>query len=106
MSEKPGSFAYDGLDRVLHEKARLGILTSLFSHPEGLVFGEIKRIITFHATVWVYVDGECAEFWLHDRCRSDSRLTEASISQPGSRVHPLAYVLVMLSSEDTEDELY
>ena len=46
MSEKPGSFAYDGLDRVLHEKARLGILTSLFSHPEGLVFGEIKSLCT------------------------------------------------------------
>lgn len=44
MSDKPGSYAYDGLDRVLHEKARLGILTSLFTHPEGLVFGEIKSL--------------------------------------------------------------
>ena len=40
--EKAGAYAYDGLDRVLHEKARLGILTSLFTHPEGLIFGEIK----------------------------------------------------------------
>jgi predicted ArsR family transcriptional regulator len=44
MSQKPGSYSYDGLDRVLHEKARLGILTSLFTHPEGLVFGEIKSL--------------------------------------------------------------
>ena len=44
MSNKPGSYSYDGLDRVLHEKARLGILTSLFTHPEGLVFGEIKSL--------------------------------------------------------------
>ena len=44
MSDKPGSYSYDGLDRVLHEKARLGILTSLFSNPDGLVFGEIKSL--------------------------------------------------------------
>ena len=42
--DKPGTYAYEGLDRVLHEKARLGILTSLFTHPEGLVFGEIKSL--------------------------------------------------------------
>ena len=28
-------FSYDGLDRVIHEKARLGLLTSLMAHPEG-----------------------------------------------------------------------
>jgi DNA-binding HxlR family transcriptional regulator len=44
MSNEPGTYAYEGLDRVLHEKARLGILTSLFTHPEGLVFGEIKSL--------------------------------------------------------------
>lgn len=44
MSNEPGTYSYDGLDRVLHEKARLGILTSLFTHPKGLVFGEIKSL--------------------------------------------------------------
>lgn len=44
MSDNAGKFAYNGLDRVLHEKARLGILTSLFTHPDGLVFGEIKSL--------------------------------------------------------------
>jgi len=39
-----GRFAYDGLDRVLHEKARLGILTSLVAHPEGLKFGELRGL--------------------------------------------------------------
>ncbi len=42
MSDDTAKFAYDGLDRVLHEKARLGILTSLLTHPEGLLFGDIK----------------------------------------------------------------
>ena len=39
-----GRFAYEGLDRVLHEKARLGILTSLSTRPEGLLFGDLKRL--------------------------------------------------------------
>lgn len=36
-------FAYNGLDRVLHEKARLGILTSLAAHPKGLAFANLKQ---------------------------------------------------------------
>ena len=39
-----GRYAYEGLDRLLHEKARLGILTSLAVRPEGLVFGELKSL--------------------------------------------------------------
>jgi DNA-binding transcriptional ArsR family regulator len=41
---EPGRFAYEGLDRVLHEKARLGIMTSLVARPEGLLFTELKRL--------------------------------------------------------------
>jgi len=40
----PGRFAYQGLERVLHEKARLGIMTSLVTRPEGLLFGELKQL--------------------------------------------------------------
>jgi DNA-binding transcriptional ArsR family regulator len=39
-----GRFAYEGLDRAIHEKARLGILTSLAAHPNGLPFGELKEL--------------------------------------------------------------
>jgi DNA-binding MarR family transcriptional regulator len=39
-----GRFAYDGLERIFHEKARLGILTSLVSHPKGLVFADLKDL--------------------------------------------------------------
>ena len=42
--EEPGRFAYEGLDRVLHEKARLGIMTSLVTRPEGLRFSDLKRL--------------------------------------------------------------
>ena len=42
--EQAGRFAYEGLDRVIHEKARLGVLTSLIAHPKGLIFADLKRL--------------------------------------------------------------
>lgn len=44
QSKDPGRFAYEGLERVMHEKARLGMLTSLMAHPDGLLFGELKEL--------------------------------------------------------------
>ena len=38
-----GRFAYEGLERVFHEKARLGIMTSLVTNPKGLVFADLKE---------------------------------------------------------------
>lgn len=43
-SERPHRFSYRGLDRVIHERARLGILASLLAHPKGLVFGELLEL--------------------------------------------------------------
>ncbi len=37
-------FAFDGLDRVMHEKARLGLLSSLIAHPKGLTFSDLKHL--------------------------------------------------------------
>lgn len=42
--EPTGRFAYEGLERIFHEKARLGIMTSLVSHSRGLVFGDLKDL--------------------------------------------------------------
>lgn len=39
-----GRFAYEGLDRVIHERARLSVLTSLLTHPKGLTFVELKQM--------------------------------------------------------------
>jgi DNA-binding MarR family transcriptional regulator len=36
-------YAYEGLDRVIHERARLSVLTSLAAHPRGLRFGDLKQ---------------------------------------------------------------
>lgn len=40
----PGRFAYEGLERAIHEKARLGIMTSLAKNPDGLLFPELKEL--------------------------------------------------------------
>ena len=41
---KTGRYAYEGLDRIMHEKARLGILTTLLARPEGALFSELKQL--------------------------------------------------------------
>jgi DNA-binding MarR family transcriptional regulator len=48
MKTKPTAsdarFAYEGLDRVIHERARLSVLTSLMTHPGGLSFVDLKQL--------------------------------------------------------------
>lgn len=39
-----GRFAYEGLDRAMHEKGRLAIMTSLMTNPHGLLFSDLKRL--------------------------------------------------------------
>jgi DNA-binding MarR family transcriptional regulator len=39
-----GRFAYEGLDRVIHERARLSVLTSLITHPKGVIFNDLKQM--------------------------------------------------------------
>jgi DNA-binding MarR family transcriptional regulator len=41
---RASQFAYAGLDRVIHERARLSVLTSLAAHPKGLRFGDLKQL--------------------------------------------------------------
>ncbi len=43
-SRSTAPFAYEGLDRVIHERARLSVLTSLMTHPSGLSFVELKQL--------------------------------------------------------------
>ena len=43
-SKSTAQFAYEGLDRVIHERARLSVLTSLLTHPKGLSFVELKQL--------------------------------------------------------------
>lgn len=43
-SDRKAPYAYTGLDRVFHEKARLGIATSLAGHADGLGFSDLKAL--------------------------------------------------------------
>ena len=108
-----GRFAYEGLERVLHEKARLGILTSLLSHPEGLLFGDIKDLCTLtdgnlsrHLQV-LYQDG-LIEMWKgfeNRRPQTLCRLTQVGRERFVSYLQELERVLQdaarMESSEKT-----
>ena len=65
---KQGAFAYEGLDRVLHEKARLGILTALLNRPEGLRFTELKALCSLtdgnlSRHIQVLLDGGLIQVW-------------------------------------------
>lgn len=82
---EPGRYAYDGLDRVLHEKARLGIMTSLVTRPEGVLFTELKRLCAL-------TDGNLSR---HIDVLQDAGLIEAWRGSDGGRPQ----TLYRLSSE-------
>ena len=42
----PGRYAYEGLERVIQEKARLSILSSLAANEAGLLFNDLKALCT------------------------------------------------------------
>lgn len=44
MSKIDAPFAYEGLERLFHEKARLGIVSSLLGHDQGLAFNDLKAL--------------------------------------------------------------
>lgn len=43
-SKSEAPYAYHGLDRIFHEKARLGIVSSLLGRPDGLTFSDLKTL--------------------------------------------------------------
>lgn len=44
VQSSEGRFAYEGLDRVIHERARLSVLTSLITNPKGVTFADLKQL--------------------------------------------------------------
>ena len=43
-SASAGRFAYGGLDRLIHERARLAILSSLAAKSDGVSFNDLKDL--------------------------------------------------------------
>ncbi|MEX1098447.1 MAG: transcriptional regulator [Planctomycetales bacterium] len=95
--EPSGRFAYDGLDRVIHEKARLGIITSLAAHADGLVFGELKELCALtdgnlSRHLQVLQEAGLVEVWKRTRGKRPQTLVRLSDS---GRQRFLEYVSVL-----------
>ncbi len=76
----PGApFAFEGLDRVMHEKARLGLLASLVAHPKGLAFSDLKQLCGL-------TDGNLSR---HLQVLQEAGLVEISKSFEGNRPQTL-----------------
>jgi DNA-binding MarR family transcriptional regulator len=89
-----GQFAYSGLDRVLHEKARLGILTALVTRPDGIVFNELKDLCSLtdgnlSRHVQVLQEAELVEVWKGYEVNRPQTLVRLS---SGGRRQFLAYL--------------
>ena len=74
-SEREGRFSYQGLDRVMHEKARLGILASLAASSEGVLFNDLKQLCSL-------TDGNLSR---HLGVLSEAGLVEVWKGNAGSR---------------------
>ena len=76
-----GRFAYDGLERVFHEKARLSIMTSLMSHPNGILFNDVKNLCAL-------TDGNLSRH-LHTLSKAGLVSTVRRASKSGGRAQTL-----------------
>ncbi len=72
---RAGRFSYEGLDRVMHEKARLGILASLAANAGGLLFNDLKQVCSL-------TDGNLSR---HLAVLSDAGLVDIWKGSPGPR---------------------
>jgi DNA-binding HxlR family transcriptional regulator len=70
-------FSYHGLDRVIHEKARLGLLTSLMAYPKGLAFADLKQLCGL-------TDGNLSR---HLQVLQEAGLVEVTKGYEGNRPH-------------------
>src|SRR5687767_11976969 len=90
----PANFAFDGLDRVLHEKARLGILSSLVANSEGLVFTDLKDLCqltdgNLSRHVQVLEEAGLVEVWKGHRGKRPQTLVRLT---PSGRKRFLEYI--------------
>ena len=44
MTDKRPSSVTRDLDKIIHEKTRLGIMTTLAAHPDGVLFTDLKSL--------------------------------------------------------------
>ena len=79
-----GRYSYEGLERVIHEKARLSILTALAANPEGLLFPDLKELCSLTdgnlaRHLQALKDAGLIEVW------KKARATLCCLSEPGRK---------------------
>lgn len=78
--EHKGRFAYPELDRVLHERARLGILTCLLSTGPRVTFNDLRELCDL-------TDGNLSR---HLKALEEAEIIQLEREQTGSR--PLTWI--------------
>jgi DNA-binding HxlR family transcriptional regulator len=82
----PGSrYSYEGLDRIIHERARLSVLTSLITHASGLSFVDLKRLCAL-------TDGNLAR---HLQVLETEKLVSITKGMEGNRPQTLCRVTAL-----------
>ena len=86
--KEPGRYAYDGLDRVIHEKARLSIVSSLAGRADGLLFNELKEVCALtdgnlSRHISILQDAAVVEVW--KRLRNNRSLTLVRLTAYGRK---------------------
>jgi DNA-binding transcriptional ArsR family regulator len=89
-----GRFAYEGLERLVHEKSRLSILSSLAAHPDGLLFTELKTLCSLtdgnlSRQIQLLQEGGFLEVWKGFRNNRPQTLCRLS---DGGRARFLEYI--------------
>ncbi len=92
-----GRFAYDGLDRVMHERARLSILTSLATNPPGVLFSDLKDLCqltdgNLSRHLQVLQEAELVEIWKGFSGKRPQTLCRMTVD---GRARFLAYLAVL-----------
>lgn len=115
IADAPGRFAYEGLDRVIHEKARLSIVTSLATHPGGLLFNDLKDLCALtdgnlSRHLQILSEAGLIEIWKgfkDNRPQTLCRLTEEGRKRFLEYVNVLEHIVTdaMGASSETEPKL-
>jgi DNA-binding HxlR family transcriptional regulator len=101
-STETGRFAYD-LDRVIHEKARLSIITSLATHAKGLSFNDLKELCSLtdgNLSRHLQILQETGFIVVHKGFQGNRPLTVCQLTREGRRRF-LEYIAVL---EDVVDD--
>lgn len=106
-------FAYTGLDRLIHEPARLRILTSLAAHADGLVFNDLKSLCSLtdgnlSRQLQTLSDAGVVEIWKSQRDRRPQtlvRLTRQGRKRFALYLDVLESVLADASAVESDEPL-